>query len=172
SGLFTLPIDLSRSLWLQCADRWLEIDVRTNGAATWQTLSPRTPVTPAPYAMGAYSACSVADNGVTSQTIAAGQVVKSLNGLKDAVTLSAGPNVTLTPSGNNIQISVTGAACSPWCLTGNAGTTPGVDFLGTTDNQALEIKVNNTRALRIEPTGGGVNLIGGYYQNWAGGPCA
>ena len=27
-----------------------------------------------------------------------------------------------------------------WSLTGNAGTTPGTNFLGTTDNQALELK--------------------------------
>ncbi len=38
-----------------------------------------------------------------------------------------------------------------WKLGGNAGTTPGANFLGTTDNQALELKVNGQRALRIEP---------------------
>lgn len=55
-----------------------------------------------------------------------------------------------------------------WSLTGNAGTTAGVNFLGTTDNQALEVKVNNARALRIEPpTAGtwGPNLIGGVAAN-------
>jgi hypothetical protein len=38
-----------------------------------------------------------------------------------------------------------------WRLTGNANTTPGVNFLGTTDNQALELKVDHLRALRLQP---------------------
>ena len=40
-----------------------------------------------------------------------------------------------------------------WSLTGNADTTAGTDFLGTTDDVALEFKVNNTRSLRIDPNG-------------------
>ena len=52
-----------------------------------------------------------------------------------------------------------------WKLAGNAGTAPGTDFLGTTDNQALELKVNNVRALRIEPNATSPNLIGGYSGN-------
>jgi hypothetical protein len=63
-----------------------------------------------------------------------------------------------------------------WQLGGNAGTTPGAQFLGTTDNQPLEIKVNGMRALRLEPTGdstldpdilpdGAPNVIGGAPNN-------
>jgi hypothetical protein len=33
-----------------------------------------------------------------------------------------------------------------WLLTGNAGTTPGTDFLGTTDANALEFKVNSLKS--------------------------
>lgn len=58
-------------------------------------------------------------------------------------------------------------AGSSWSLTGNAGTAAGTNFLGTTDNQALEVKVNNARALRLEP-GASPNLIGGYSGNWVG----
>jgi hypothetical protein len=53
-----------------------------------------------------------------------------------------------------------------WSLTGNAGTSPGTDFLGTTDNQALELRVYSARALRLEPNESGVNLIGGYAGNY------
>jgi hypothetical protein len=53
-----------------------------------------------------------------------------------------------------------------WKLSGNAGTTPGTHFLGTTDNQALELKVNGARALRLEPTAGTPNLIGGSSANF------
>jgi hypothetical protein len=38
----------------------------------------------------------------------------------------------------------------PWQLTGNAGTNPVTNFLGTTDNRPLVIKVNNAERLRLE----------------------
>jgi hypothetical protein len=50
-----------------------------------------------------------------------------------------------------------------WALAGNAGTT-GANYLGTTDNTALELRVNGQRALRIEP-GTTPNMIGGYSGN-------
>ncbi len=53
-----------------------------------------------------------------------------------------------------------------WSLSGNAGTTPGTNYLGTSDNVALEIRVNDTRALRIEPSGEAPNLIGGWWENY------
>jgi hypothetical protein len=59
----------------------------------------------------------------------------------------------------------TGPGGDFWSLTGNAGTSPGTHFLGTTDDQALEVRVNNARALRIEPTAGSPNLIGGHSAN-------
>src|SRR4051812_42972507 len=37
-----------------------------------------------------------------------------------------------------------------WHLTGNAGTTPGTHFLGTTDAKALMFKVNNQRSGYID----------------------
>ncbi len=47
----------------------------------------------------------IVDGAVTESKIAAGQVVKSLNGLTDTLTLSAGTNVTITPSGNTLTIA-------------------------------------------------------------------
>jgi len=55
-----------------------------------------------------------------------------------------------------------------WRAAGNAGTTPGANFLGTTDSQPLELKVNNQRALRIEISTGAPNLIGGHSGNSIG----
>ncbi|HYG78338.1 MAG TPA: hypothetical protein VEK08_25270 [Planctomycetota bacterium] len=52
-----------------------------------------------------------------------------------------------------------------WALGGNAGTTASTHFLGTTDNQAMEIRVNNTRAIRFEPTTSTPNLVGGNVNN-------
>ena len=45
-----------------------------------------------------------------------------------------------------------------WKTDGNAGTTPGTHFLGTTDNRPLEFKVNGLRALRLEDNGDGYDL--------------
>jgi len=51
-----------------------------------------------------------------------------------------------------------------WRLGGNSGTTPGSDFIGTTDNTAFEVHVDGARALRIEP-GDGPNVIAGSPAN-------
>jgi hypothetical protein len=40
-----------------------------------------------------------------------------------------------------------------WLLNGNAGTNPAVNFLGTTDNQPLVIRVNNQETFRFNPPG-------------------
>jgi trimeric autotransporter adhesin len=50
-------------------------------------------------------------------------------------------------------------AGSDWTLLGNAGTVDGTNFIGTTDNIAFNIRVNNLKAGRIDPTG---NVFLGY----------
>ena len=52
-----------------------------------------------------------------------------------------------------------------WKAGGNEGTIAGTNFLGTTDEQALELKVNGQRAFRLEPTTGSPNVIGGFAGN-------
>ncbi|RFF27557.1 MULTISPECIES: tail fiber domain-containing protein [unclassified Wenzhouxiangella] len=60
-----------------------------------------------------------------------------------------------------------------WKLGGNEGIDPGTDYLGTSDTIALELRVNNQRALKINPivnlpTGvdaTGPNLVGGWTGN-------
>jgi hypothetical protein len=48
-----------------------------------------------------------------------------------------------------------------WQLGGNAGTTPGSSFLGTSDNQPLELRVNNTTALKLQPSVWGASVAAG-----------
>jgi hypothetical protein len=48
-----------------------------------------------------------------------------------------------------------------WLVGGNSGTTPGTHFLGTSDNQPVEFKVNGQRALRLEPHTNSPNVLGG-----------
>jgi len=52
-----------------------------------------------------------------------------------------------------------------WKAGGNEGTIAGTNFLGTVDEQPLEMKVNNRRALRLEPTADSPNVIGGFEAN-------
>jgi len=52
-----------------------------------------------------------------------------------------------------------------WSLNGNAGTNPFTNYLGTNDNQALALRVNGKQALRLEPTNGTPNIVGGGNQN-------
>jgi hypothetical protein len=54
---------------------------------------------------------------------------------------------------------------SYWKLGGNSGTNPSVNFLGTTDETALELRANNARILRLEPNATSPNLIGGSSGN-------
>ncbi len=51
-----------------------------------------------------------------------------------------------------------------WTLTGNTGTS-GTNFLGTTDSQPLDLRVNSVRALRLEPNATSTNIIAGYAGN-------
>jgi Chaperone of endosialidase len=94
-------------------------------------------------------------------------IVNTVNGLSGAVTLGAGSNISITPAGQTLTIANTAPA--GWSLTGNAGTTAGTNFLGTTDAQPLELKVNGERALRVEPDPFpgtyGPNMIGGFLGN-------
>ena len=46
-----------------------------------------------------------------------------------------------------------GGGSSGWSLTGNAGTTAGTNFIGTTDNVAWVIKTNNAERMRVLGTG-------------------
>lgn len=165
NGLFTVRVDFSSTAY-NGEGRWIETSIGST------TLSPRMPLTPVPYAL---HALSVADSSITSAKIPTGQVVKSLNGLFDVVTLSPGTNITITPSGNTLTISAPGG--TGWSLLGNAGTDPASSFLGTTDSQPLEIRVNNSRALRLEPASRsqtignyiyqtlGANVLGGWKKN-------
>ena len=63
-----------------------------------------------------------------------------------------------------------GGSGSYWALAGNAGTNPNSNFLGTTDNVTLTLRVSNTVAYRIVPTVDGnsnfaPNIIGGAMSN-------
>jgi hypothetical protein len=84
-------------------------------------------------------------------------------GFAMATGASGGYVLTSDASGNGTWQALGGG--SNWLLTGNAGTTAGTNFLGTTDNQALEVKANSARVMRYEPSATSPNLLGGYHGN-------
>jgi hypothetical protein len=167
-GFFTTTLDFGDAVFTGSA-RWLEIGVRTNGGpAEFTVLTPRQPILPVPYALfspyahrasaattvlaNGVTASSIQDAAITASKIAGEQVVKSLNGLTDAVWLVAGTNITLTATDNTLQIAASvGPAEGGWQRTGNA-IAPG-EFLGTVNAEPLELHVNGLRALRLEPAG-------------------
>ncbi len=163
NGLFTTTLDFGFGVF-NGGPRWLEIGVRSNGTATaFNTLAPRQAVLPAPYAITAGN-LSGALSSANLSGIYSGQV--SFNNGGNAF-FGSGANL----NGLNASQLTSGTVPAPalgnaWGITGNAGTTPGTQFLGTTDNQPLEFKVNNQRALRIEPTVSGLpNIIWGSAAN-------
>jgi hypothetical protein len=54
-----------------------------------------------------------------------------------------------------------------WSLAGNGGTSPGFNYLGTTDGVSLTLAVSGTTGLRLEPSPGTPNLVGGASNNRA-----
>ena len=108
---------------------------------TFTLLSPDRPIAAVPYALQSEQAKN-ADTANDADTV-------------DGLHASAFATRTHTHDG------------SYWNLTGNAGTVPGTHFLGTTDATSLTLMVDSVPALRLEPSGGAPNIIGGYSSNYA-----
>jgi len=175
NGLFTVGLDFGAGVFTGPA-RWLEIGVRTNGSPTFATLAPRQALTPSPYAImagsasnllgtipagqlsGQLSGTQIADGAVTAAKVDNTQVQLRVSG-----TAPAGQFITGIAANGSV---IAGTDTTDWKLGGNAGTTPGANFLGTADNQPMEIKVNSQRALRLEPANfSSVNVVGGASVN-------
>lgn len=76
--------------------------------------------------------------------------------LKTRGLLSAGSGVTYNAATGVISSSL--STSNLWNLAGNSGTNPGTDFIGTTDNQDLIFKTNNTEMARIISSTGDIKI--------------
>ncbi len=178
NGLFTVTLDFGAGIFNGTA-YWLEIGVETNGAGSFTTLVPRQQLTPTPYAMFAEGANAAGISG----TIPAGNFGGTYG---NAVNFNNGADsFDGTFSGQFFGSSFIGGdfvgnfigngsgLTDVWQTGGNIGTTAGVNFLGTTDNQPLELHVNGLRAVRLEPTtntsyvSGAINVVQGSEANFA-----
>jgi hypothetical protein len=179
NGLFTTMLDFGPDVFDGNA-RWLIVAVRTNGGGSFTVLSPRQPLEPTPQALYARAAGTA-----TSATTAGSANSVSAANITGTIALAQLPGTMLTNNQTGVTLGGTfsgsGSALTSlnaanvssgtladarlsgnvartnrvWLLGGNAGTTPGAQFLGTTDNQPLEFKVNGMRSLRLEDNGDG-----------------
>jgi len=180
NGLFTVDIDIGPNHFTGDA-RWLEIGVRAGSSAGgYSALSPRQALTPAPYALHAPSAGTASTALAVPWAGLTGVPSDFLDGTDNDTLYSAGAGLTLSGTIFSVNFGGSGAAnqaarsdhhhdAAYWKLAGNNGTTPGPHFLGTLDNQPLELRVNGARALRLEPNATSPNIIGGHADNLAGG---
>jgi hypothetical protein len=171
NGLFTLPLDFGAGVF-NGTTYWLQIGVRTNGGGSFSILSPRQELTPTPYAIYAEGASASGLSG----TIPAANLSGTYS---SAVTFTNSAN-RFTGDGSGltgVKAATLGGLSSSnfWQLGGNAGVATGNNVIGTTDNQYLDVRVNNVRAMRFrlanDVTGvysNAPNVIGGSSVNLAG----
>jgi hypothetical protein len=164
NGFFTVTLDFGTVF--DGASYWLQMGVCTNGATNFTTLIPRQELTPNPYAIFAEGGNAAGLTGTLPKASLSGVYGDAIN-LTNTSNSFAGSGAGLTNVSATTLGGLSGAAF--WKTNGNAGANPtNGAFLGTTDNNPLEIHVDGTRGLRVEPDsrGDGVpTLIGGYVSN-------
>jgi hypothetical protein len=159
NGLFTTFVDFGPGIFTG-ASNWLAIAVRTNATGSFTMLTPRQQVTPTPYALSAANATTAASANAVAAANVSGTL--GLGQLPSAVVTNSATSVNLsgTFTGNGGGLT----NLTAWQLAGNTGTTA-ANFLGTTDNQPLEIRVGGVRAGMISPSNGSPNIVFGPAQN-------
>jgi hypothetical protein len=172
-GLFTVQLDFGAGAF-NGYPRWLGISVRCPaGSGDYVTLGPRQELTPVPYAL--YAASAPGDGDTTYQAgtglTLSGTTFSVASTYRLPQECKSGQVAKWDGSGWVCRADKTGGG-NAWLLTGNAGTSAGTNFVGTTDDQPLELHVDGQRALRLEPAtdstyGLSPNVIGGQASNEA-----
>ncbi len=92
-----------------------------------------------------------------AQSCSAGMAIRVINADGSVscqpVTGATGPTGATGATGATGPRGPAGPTTPAWNLTGNAGTDPTTDFLGTIDAQPLIFKTNDTEAMRLTPDG-------------------
>jgi hypothetical protein len=161
NGLFAVGLDFGISPF-NGDPRFLQTDVRTV-IGPFTTLAPRQPLTAAPYAL---RALNLTTNGLVSGTYGNALTFNNAGNNFAGVFNGAFTGNGATVSNVNALTLAGLGASAFWSTNGNSGANPtNGAFLGTTDNQPFEIRVNGLRAFRIEPNDLSPNIIGGTISN-------
>lgn len=180
-GLFTAPLNDSGQFGPDAFNgeaRWLEISVQCSGDSGYTSLG-RQPLTAAPYAHYAGSTGALRGYPLAVTAPLTGQVltwdgavwgpVTAGGTYTEAITATWAITATFAGDADTVDGYHAGDFArlgSSWAITGNSGTDPAANFIGTTDNVSFTVRVNNTPALQIVPHAASPNLIGGYSGNW------
>lgn len=176
-GVFSVELDFGSAAF-DGSERLLEIAVRRPGEPEFTTLSPRSSITPVPVAqlatVAGFAASVAPDSIGTTEIVASevqrrvgpacpdGEAIRSIG--EDGVPICvvgpvgapgpAGPEGPIGPQGLPGPAGPEGppGSADAWSRSGNDGTDSTLNFIGTTDAQAMEIRTANVRSLRIEPS--------------------
>jgi len=159
NGHFAAAIDFGAVF--DGSKRWLELAVAPAGTTPLITLNPRQELRPTPYSLMALNTEQLDGRGweyfLNASNFNAGTLNTNLfSAYSDLVSEGYLDNSTGTDLLIRDQADV-----RFWQTGGNSGMTGGTDFIGTTDEQALDIRVNNRQALRVAPHAFGANILGG-----------
>lgn len=121
-----------------------------------------TQLTPTVFPNGKNVSCYGCANGHISTIISGGTPPYTYSWNDGGSTLNrnglivGGYNVQITDANGCISeagLNIQGPEREDWTMTGNVGTNPGMNFIGTSDNKDVIIKTNNIERLRIKNTG-------------------
>ncbi|MBK9449679.1 MAG: T9SS type A sorting domain-containing protein [Bacteroidetes bacterium] len=120
--------------------------------------------------VSASNTIQLGNNAVTAVYAGTGTTAKLIAGGLQVTggTLAAG-KVLVSDALGNATWQTLGASGSGWSLVGNGGTVDGTNFIGTTDNVPLNLRVNNQVAGRIESSASGNTSFGFRSGNMPGG---
>jgi hypothetical protein len=163
NGVFTAQLDFGADTFFGGDPRWLEIAVRPGASAgSYTTLAPRQELRPTPYALYSYRSALAFNADAVPWSGLSGVPASFADDIDNDTTYSAGAGLSL--SGTTFSLNQAFTDALYWRLNGNT-IVPG-QFLGTINNQPLDLRVNNIRGLRLEPTAAGApNFIAGAPNN-------
>jgi phage head maturation protease len=104
-------------------------------------------------AANAVNSGNIVDGSIGSADINTAQVQARVSG-----SCAAGSSISTIAANGTVTCETDDTGPPGWQLAGNAGTNPSTQFIGTTDAQALVLRTQNVRSLRIEPS---AVLVGG-----------